>query len=478
MKENAIYPVILSGGSGERLWPLSRKSLPKQFLKLCSNHTLIQEVANRVNVLSSSNPLTVICNDDHRFLVTEQLKDIQINNFNLILEPLGRNTAPAIAIAALKLIKDNPDALLLILSADQVIQDQLQFIQSIKESIEFAENGQIVIFGIKPSNPNTNYGYIKTGEVLKEGQIFTVEKFVEKPDLAKARTYFESDNYFWNGGIFLFKANTFLEEMTKYNPEIIDICQKSLENSTEDGNSLKVNKEYFEKCPSISIDYALIEKTDKIVCSILDVGWSDIGSWSSLWEISPKDIEGNVTKGDAFIVSSRNNFIQSTSRLIATAGIDDLVIVETDDAILITKRGKENEIKEIVEELKVKKRTEGSIHTKAYRPWGHYEVLDEYDNFKVKRITVNPGGSLSLQMHYHRSEHWIVVKGTAEVTVNDSVQILSENQSTYIPIGAKHRLRNPGKTPLQLIEVQSGSYLEEDDIVRFEDIYGRNEVKN
>lgn len=475
MTENQIYPIILSGGSGERLWPLSRKSFPKQFLKLYSERSLIQDTILRASNLSG-NPLTIICNEDHRFLVSEQLKDIQINNFNLILEPLGRNTAPAITIAALKLIKENPEALLLVLSADQVIQDQEEFIHSVKESVEFAENGQIVIFGIKPSSPNTNYGYIKTGQVLKESRIFTVEKFVEKPDSIKAQAYFESNNYFWNGGIFLFKAKTFLEEMGKYNPEIIDICQKSLEDSTQENNSLKINKEYFEKCPSISIDYALMEKTEKIVCSILDVGWSDIGSWSSLWEISPKDIEGNVTKGDAFMVSSRNNFIQSTSRLIATAGIDDLVIVETDDAVLITKRGKESEIKEIVEELKVKKRCEGSIHKKVYRPWGHYEVLDEYDNFKVKRITVNPSGSLSLQMHYHRSEHWIVVTGTAEVTLNDSIQILSENQSTYIPIGAKHRLRNPGKTPLHLIEVQSGSYLEEDDIVRFEDVYGRSEA--
>lgn len=477
MSENKILPIILSGGSGERLWPLSRKSLPKQFLKLCSENTVLQEVALRAKEITSSAPM-VICNEEHRFIVFQQLKEVDASPSSLILEPLGRNTAPAITIASLAALEQDPDSLLLILPADQVIKNANNFANCVKQSIFAAQENKIVIFGIKPSEPNTNYGYIKTGNKLKnKDNIFEVSQFVEKPDLVKAKEYFTSGDYFWNGGIFLFKANLFIQEIQKYNPQILEHCQTTLNASKREDNFIKLNKEYFEMCQSISIDYALIEKTDKNVCSVLDANWSDVGSWSSLWEIGDKDEAGNVCKGDTYILSSQNNYVQSTSRLVALAGVEDTIIVETDDAVLITKKGREGEIKEIVQDLKTKKRTEGNIHKKAYRPWGSYEVLDEYDNFKVKRIVVNPGASLSLQMHYHRSEHWVVVKGTAEVTIDNSIKILSENQSTYIPIGAKHRLRNPGKTPLHLIEVQSGSYLEEDDIVRFEDIYGRSEAK-
>jgi mannose-1-phosphate guanylyltransferase/mannose-6-phosphate isomerase len=525
----------LLGGSGERLWPLSRNSYPKQFLKLNTEFSLLQETALRADLISQKmtqrvdqksqialdqsqltslesncptpNPLKggskrqfesplsgdlgvsrvvsqskpwIICNEEHKFLATGQLKEVNIETGLLLLEPLRRNTAPAITAACLHAESICPDSLLLVLPADQIIKDPEEFAISIQKGIKAAQEGNIVVFGVQPNSPNTGYGYIQISsqsysqDQKESAGFYTVERFTEKPDLEIAKQFVSEGNYLWNAGILLFRPAVFLEEMQKHNPKILEYCKNSLQSADKTENTIKLNSEYFERCDSVSIDYALLEKTNKAVCIPLQADWSDVGSWTSLWEISYKDKNGNVLKGDTFVLDSHNCLVQSNSRLVATVGLQDIVVVETDDAVLVTQKGREGEIKEIVEDLKTKKREEGSIHKRVYRPWGTYEVLEEHDNFKVKRIVVNPGASLSLQMHYHRSEHWVVVKGTAEVTLDDSIEILSENQSTYISKGTKHRLKNPGKVPLHIIEVQSGSYLGEDDIVRFEDIYGRS----
>lgn len=470
-----ILPVILSGGSGTRLWPYSRAQYPKQFLPLASEQTMLQETVTRLltftdESLEIDSPL-VICNEDHRFMVAEQLRTIDVSAKDIILEPFGRNTAPAIALAALT----QPDALLLVLSADHVIKDLKAFEQSIISAEKQAKEDKLVAFGIVPTSPETGYGYIKSGKSLS-GDACVIDQFVEKPDLSTAEEYLASGNYLWNSGMFLFKASRYIEELRKFNPDMLAACQKALASSQEDLDFTRIDAEAFEPCPDDSIDYAVMEKTQDAVVVPLDANWSDVGSWSALWEVSPQDGNGNVLKkgrGDIIALDSKDCFIQSDNKLIATIGIENTVVVETDDALMVAHKDRVQDVKTIVNQLKKEKRSEASLHRKVYRPWGYYDSIDAGPRFQVKRIVVNPGAQLSLQMHHHRAEHWIVVEGTAQVRCGEKTMLLSENQSTYIPLGEVHQLANPGKFPLEIIEVQSGSYLGEDDIVRLEDSYGR-----
>ncbi|ETN92846.1 Mannose-1-phosphate guanylyltransferase 1 [Gammaproteobacteria bacterium MOLA455] len=463
-----IKAVIMAGGSGTRLWPLSRAAHPKQFLGLHSDDTMLQETLKRLDGLDIQSSVT-ICNEEHRFFVAEQLREIDRLG-SIILEPVGRNTGPAIALAALS-SPEGEDPLLLVLAADHAIQDEAAFIKTVTNSIPLAESGKLVTFGIVVHEPHAGYGYIKKGK--SQGPGFAVDVFVEKPSIEVAKEYLESGDYLWNSGMFLFKASRYLEELKKHRPDIYEACQLSMEGTSQDNDFLRVNELAFDACPSDSIDYAVMEKTEDAVVVPMDAGWSDIGSWSSLWDISQKDDNGNTTHGDVMLHEANNSYVRTDGKLVAAIGVDDLVIVSTKDVLLVAQKDSVQNVKVITDKIKSEARTEWKNHREVYRPWGKYDSIDNGDRYQVKRITVNPGAKLSVQMHHHRAEHWIVVSGTAKVTNGEKVFILSENESTYIPLGVVHALENPGKVPLELIEVQSGSYLGEDDIVRLDDIYGR-----
>jgi len=462
----SICSVIMAGGSGTRLWPLSRAAHPKQFLRLHGEDTMLQTTVKRLSELDINSSIT-ICNEEHRFFVAEQLREIDKLG-SIILEPVGRNTAPAIALAALS-AKDDP--LLLVLAADHVIQDEAAFSAAVTQAIPLAEAGKLVTFGIVPSEPHTGYGYIKRGNDLGEG--FKVDEFVEKPSVKVAQGYISSGEYYWNSGMFLFRASRYLEELEKFRPDILGKCKLSVNEIKADLDFLRVHKETFESCPAESVDYAVMEKTDDAVVVPIDAGWSDIGSWSSLWDISEKDGDGNSSHGDVILHGTRNSYVRADDKLIAVIGVDDLVIVSTKDALMVAHKDRTQDVKIITDILKTRTRSEWELNREVYRPWGKYDSIDKGERYQAKRITVKPGAKLSVQMHHHRAEHWVVVSGTAKVTNGDKTFMLSENESTYIPIGAIHCLENPGKVVLELIEIQSGSYLGEDDIVRFEDKYGR-----
>ena len=463
-----ILPVILSGGSGTRLWPLSREAYPKQFLPLVGDDTMLQATWKRVAPVSDLAPI-VVANQEHRFMAAEQLRECNAQPDAIILEPVGRNTAPAIAVAALHALSKHEDALLLVLPSDHVIRDESQFRNAVKHAAEAASQGKLVTFGIVPDAPETGYGYIKAKDVPGVREI---ERFIEKPDQVTAKQYVASKDYFWNGGMFVFKASRYLEELRKFRPEIVVASENALTGASRDQDFIRLDPEAFAASPNDSIDYAVMEKTTDGAVVPLDAGWSDVGSWSALWAVSDKDGAGNAHHGDVMEVDCRNTYAYGT-KLIAMIGLADVVVVETDDAILVGHKDRIQDVKTVVGRIKRDGRSEAVAHRKVYRPWGAYDSIDSGARFQVKRITVKPGAVLSLQMHHHRAEHWIVVSGTAEVTRGGEVVLLTENQSTYIPLGVTHRLRNPGKLPLELIEVQSGSYLGEDDIVRFEDTYGR-----
>ena len=462
----SICPVIMAGGSGTRLWPLSRAAHPKQFLRLHGEATMLQATVTRLSGLDLQTSIT-ICNEEHRFFVAEQLREIDKLG-SIILEPVGRNTAPAIALAALT-AKDDP--LLLVLAADHVIQDETAFREAVIRAIPLAESGKLVTFGVVAHEPNTGYGYIKKGK--SQGPGFCVDAFVEKPSFKVAKEYLESGDYFWNSGMFLFKASRYLESLQKHRSDIYDACQLSMNGVTQDNDFSRVNKIDFEACPSESVDYAVMEKTEHAFVVPMDAGWSDIGSWSSLCDISEKDLNGNSVHGDVILHETKNSHVRTDGKLVAAIGVDDLVIVSTKDVLVVAHKDSDQDVKKIAEQLKQKKRTEWELHREVYRPWGKYDSIDNGDRYQAKRITVKPGAKLSVQMHHHRAEHWIVVSGTARVTNGEKKFLLSENESTYIPVGVVHALENPGKVDLELIEVQTGSYLGEDDIVRFEDRYGR-----
>ncbi|WP_085298214.1 mannose-1-phosphate guanylyltransferase/mannose-6-phosphate isomerase [Cognaticolwellia mytili] len=465
-----VLPVIMAGGTGSRLWPLSRQLFPKQFLSLHGDSSMLQNTIKRLANIEHQAPV-VICNEEHRFAVAEQLRSAELPYSQILLEPIGRNTAPAIALAAFNAIKQGQNPLLLVLAADHVIKDNDAFTQAIKNAELLANNNKLVTFGIEPTAPEVGYGYIKAKE--STDGILAVDKFIEKPNITAARQYLSQGNYFWNSGMFLFKASVFLDELKQHRPDIFTACEAAIATTIQDLSFVRVDKEAFEHCPEDSIDCAVMEKTKNAVVVPMNANWSDIGSWSALWDIEDKDQYGNVSHGDVISIDSTNCYINAQDKLVTTLGLDDIVVVETKDAILISKKSAVQKVKSIVSELKVQKRCEVRLHREVYRPWGKYDSLDHGERFKVKRITVKPGASLSTQMHHHRAEHWIVVKGTAKVINGDNEVFLTENQSTYIPVGNIHALENPGMVDLELIEVQSGCYLAEDDIVRFDDKYGR-----
>ncbi|WFP51297.1 mannose-1-phosphate guanylyltransferase/mannose-6-phosphate isomerase [Methylomonas sp. EFPC3] len=465
-----MIPVILSGGSGTRLWPLSRGQYPKQFLPLVSGATMIQETMLRLDGLAGLQPPIAVCNEDHRFMMAEQMREIGIKPVAIILEPVGKNTAPAVAMAALS--AGSEDDILLILPADHVVADRQSFHRAVVQAEQLAKQDLLVTFGIVASEPETGYGYIKRGEV-RYGEAYKVDAFVEKPDLQTAQRYLESGEYFWNSGMFAFKAGCFLRELEKFNPQMLAVCREALKAAKPDLDFVRLDKEIFATCPSDSIDYAVMEKTDKAAVIPLDAGWNDVGSWSALWDVTAKDETGNAIKGDVLTVDTRNSYIHSGNKLVAVIGVDNLIVVETDDAVMIAAKDRVQDVKDVVDQLKKAKRSEANVHRKVYRPWGHYDLVDSGDRHQTKRIVVKPGAKLSVQKHHHRAEHWVVVKGTAWVEKNGEKVLVSENESIYIPLGVIHSLENPGVIPLEMVEVQSGSYLGEDDIVRYEDQYGR-----
>jgi len=469
-----IRPVVLAGGSGSRLWPLSRQSFPKQFLSLVGEQSMLLNTCARLSGMDCQSPL-VICSEDHRFTVAEQLREAGSAHSGILLESIGRNTAPAVALAALwATAGDREDPLLLVLAADHAIKDVPAFQAAVGRAVPQAQAGKLVTFGIVPTSPETGYGYIRKAQSVDEtASAFEVEQFVEKPDQATAEEYLRSGDFYWNSGMFLFRASRYLEELRKFRPDILAACESAMQNASIDVDFVRPDKEAFLSCADESIDYAVMEHTRDAVVVPMDCGWSDVGSWSALWEVSEKDAEGNTTRGDVILQDSRNCFVQSDGKLIATVGLENVVVVESDDAILVAAKDRVQDIKKVVEQLKAEQRSEAQVHRKVYRPWGYYDSIDNGARFQVKRIVVNPGAQLSLQMHHHRAEHWIVVSGTAMVTCGEKEFLVTENQSTYIPLGEVHRLENPGSIPLELIEVQSGSYLGEDDIVRLEDRYAR-----
>ncbi|MCO6058320.1 mannose-1-phosphate guanylyltransferase/mannose-6-phosphate isomerase [Pseudomonas sp. MOB-449] len=468
-----MIPVILSGGSGSRLWPLSRKQYPKQFLALTGEQTLFQQTLQRLN-FDGMQPAVLVANQDHRFIVQEQLDAIGLQPQAMLLEPFGRNTAPAVAIAAMQLLAEGRDELMLVLPADHVLRDQQAFQQALALAASAAEKGEMVLFGVPAERPETGYGYIrsKADGALPEG-ISRVAQFVEKPNEERARQYVASGDYFWNSGMFLFRASRFLEELKHHDVDIYDTCLLALERSKRDGVAVSIDSATFACCPDNSIDYAVMEKTSRACVVPLSAGWSDVGSWSSIWDVHDKDQDGNVTKGDVVVQDSHNCLVHGNGKLVSVIGLDDVVVVETKDAMMIAHKDRVQDVKKLVNKLDADGRSETQNHCAVYRPWGSYDSVDMGGRFQVKHITVKPGAQLSLQMHHHRAEHWIVVSGTAQVTCDDKVFLLTENQSTYIPIASVHRLANPGKIPLEIIEVQSGSYLGEDDIERLDDVYGR-----
>ncbi|HHN8366085.1 TPA: mannose-1-phosphate guanylyltransferase/mannose-6-phosphate isomerase [Morganella morganii] len=461
-----ILPVIMAGGSGSRLWPLSREDYPKQFLSILGKNSLLQNTISRLNSLEYS-PSLIICNFEHRFIIAEQLRKFHISD--IILEPQKKNTAPAIALAAFKAMQHGDDPLLLILPSDHVISDNDKFIHAVKKAKKAAEENYLVTFGIVPFTPETGYGYIKKGDLISDG-IFKVSSFKEKPDHTTAISYISSGNYYWNSGIFLFKASAYLNELKKLSPQIYKHCEHSVQKSRSDLDFIRVDEEEFDLCPSDSIDYAVMEKTELSAMIPLNAGWSDIGSWSALWEISDKDKNGNVISGDVYIKNVSNCYISSTERVVAAIGLDNIAIVETNDAILVTHKDQVQSVKDIINSLKEDNKYHYVKHRNELKPWGSQDSIDEGERYQVKKVVLKPGNKISLQIHHHRAEHWIVVSGTAKVTKGSTSFILTENESTFIPIGEVHSIENPGKIPLELIEVRSGSYLDEDDILRLSEV--------
>ncbi|HGX2041647.1 TPA: mannose-1-phosphate guanylyltransferase/mannose-6-phosphate isomerase, partial [Escherichia coli] len=462
-----IIPIIMAGGSGTRLWPLSRSLYPKQFLSLINENSLLQETLKRLDGLNCLPPV-IVSNNEHRFIVAEQLRQFGVDDFQIILEPVGRNTAPAVALAALKSLELHGDHHMLVLAADHAIQDIEAFHAAVLAAEQESVDNKLVTFGIVPTKPETGYGYIKKGEQVKNS-VFKVNSFVEKPDLETAKNYLEQKCYLWNSGMFMFKASVYLDELKKFRPDILAACKESLSSASTDLDFIRLNSDVFAECPDESIDYAVMEKTQDCVVIPLDADWSDIGSWTSLWEISEKDEHENVSHGDVINYNSRNNYIYSEGSLISTVGVNNLIIVQTKDALLVAQQDNVQDIKKIVEILKKQKRSEHISHREVYRPWGRYDSVERGDRYQVKRITVKPGECLSTQMHHHRAEHWVVVAGTAKVTCGERTFFVTENESTFIPIGTVHTLENPGKIPLEVIEIQSGVYLGDDDIVRLSD---------
>lgn len=467
---NQLVPVIMAGGSGTRLWPLSRQARPKQFLTLIGQYSFLQQTITRLQSVEKNLPI-IICNEEHRFLVAEQLRQLQ-QTAKIILEPIGKNTAPTVALAAFDVIKQNPDAYLLVLPADHLINNSKVFEQAVKKALVLARENYLVTFGIVPTQIETGYGYIEQGKPIGD-DTYHVAQFVEKPNQQQAHSYIKSGRYLWNSGMFLFKASCYLAELKKFRPDIYEACDKAMTMAQPDMDFLRVSKEAFASCPSDSIDYAVMEKTAKATVVSLQAGWTDIGSWSTLWDVMAKDQQGNSLQGDVLAEQTTNSLVFATDRLVTVLGVDNLAIIETKDAVLVADKSKIQQVKTIVEKLQKANRNEVIQHTQVYRPWGFYNAIDIGERYQVKRITVKPGAKLSLQKHHHRAEHWVVVKGTAKVIKGNDTYLLTEDQSTYIPIGEIHSLENPGKIPLELIEVQSGSYLGEDDIIRLEDKYGR-----
>ncbi|WP_036165320.1 mannose-1-phosphate guanylyltransferase/mannose-6-phosphate isomerase [Massilia sp. 9096] len=469
-----IYPVILSGGAGTRLWPLSRAVMPKQLLPLVTDKTMLQETALRVHGWPGLMAPLVVCGNEHRFMVAEQMREVGITPQSILLEPIGRNTAPAVTAAAQHLLAQDPDAIMLVLPADHVIEKNDAFRQAVERATRLVQEGALATFGIVPGAPETGYGYIRRGEPLPGcDDCYKLERFVEKPDRNTAEGFVADGGYYWNSGMFMFRADRFLAEIEKHAPAIAQAAENAMQNAYRDLDFCRLDEKAFTACPSDSIDYAVMEHTRDGVVVASDIGWSDVGSWTALADVQQKDANGNSLRGDVYLDNTSNTLVRAESRIVAVVGMKDVVVVETPDAVLVAHKDEVQRVKNVVEHLKGKERTEHLHHTKVYRPWGSYEGIDHGDRFQVKRITVKPGEKLSLQMHHHRAEHWIVVSGTARVTCGDKVMLLAENESTYIPLGTTHRLENPGKLPLHLIEVQSGSYLGEDDIVRFEDVYQR-----
>ena len=468
-----LIPVILSGGAGTRLWPLSRELYPKQLLALLGPRTMLQQTALRVDGLDCAAPI-VVCNEAHRFLVAEQLRALKQTPRAIILEPFGRNTAPAIALAALAAVRDagGVDPLLLVLPADHVIRDTAVFVQTVRTALAAAQQGQLVTFGIVPKAPETGYGYIQRG--APQGAAYAIARFVEKPDVARARQFLEAGDYYWNSGMFLFRAGRYLAELERLAPQMAAACRAAFEAGHADLDFTRLDAHAFERCPSDSIDYAVMEKTAGAVVVPLDAGWSDVGSWSALYEASEADADGNVAHGDVLAEDSAGCYLYAESRLVATVGLKDHVVVETKDAVLVAPRNRVQDVKKLVNRLKEQGRYEHALHREVFRPWGSYDRIESGPRFVVNRLRINPGASQSLQQHHHRAEHWVVVTGTARITRGEDVFLLEENQSAFIPIGVIHRIENPGRIALHLIEVQSGSYLGEDDIVRLQDQYGRN----
>ncbi len=466
-----LVPVILSGGAGTRLWPLSREMYPKQLLALTGKNTMLQDTVTRLAGIAGAQAPIVVCNEAHRFTVAEQIRALGFQASAILLEPVGRNTAPALALAALQALKLDADAILVVAPADHVIRDVRAFQAAAALASGLAQGGKLITFGIVAHAPETGYGYIRRGG--GEGPAYPVAQFIEKPPLDVAAQFVASGDYYWNSGMFVFKAQRYLAELKAFAPDILEASRAALTAARTDLDFVRIDKAEFEKCRGESIDYAVMEKTRDAVVLPLDAGWSDVGSWSSLFDALPADEEGNVLQGDVLVYDTHDCYVHSTSRLVAAVGMDDHIIVETKDAILVAPKERVQDVKELVSMIKKSGRSESAWHREVFRPWGSYDSIDNGERFQVKRLSVKPGGVLSLQMHHHRAEHWIVVQGTARITCNDKTFLLSENESTYIPIGATHRIENPGKMPLHIVEVQSGSYLGEDDIVRLEDNYGR-----
>jgi len=466
-----ITPVLLCGGVGSRLWPVSRQGRPKQYLNLIGESSMLQQTLTRIESLTQTAPI-IVCNEEHRFLVAEQVRQLGFTSPTIILEPEGKNTAPAIALAALAIAAADPEAQLLVLPADHYVGKPEALIDAIEKATSASSQGKLVTFGLVPSRPETGYGYIKRGEALAP-DVSVLEQFVEKPDQPTAEGYIASGDYVWNSGMFMFSATRFLESLAQFQPEMARVCERAMEQAERDMDFVRPNAEAFATCPSDSIDYAVMEHTPEGAVVSLDCDWSDIGAWSALWEAGDQDAAGNVTQGDVVLNKTQNSYVRSQSRLVTTTGVSDLVVVETADAVMVADRHSVQDVKEIVNVLKASSRSEADVHQRVFRPWGSYESLTSGNGFQVKRLIVNPGQQLSLQLHQHRAEHWVVVRGTAKVVNGDSELILSADQSTYIPLGVKHRLSNPSSEVLELIEVQSGSYLGEDDILRFDDVYGR-----
>jgi mannose-1-phosphate guanylyltransferase/mannose-6-phosphate isomerase len=471
-----IKPVILCGGSGTRLWPLSRQAYPKQFIKLHGNGTMLQDCIARQSGLVAADAIFV-CNEEHRFLTAEQIRSHGFNHAGIILAPIPQNTAPAIALAALHAISEGEDPILLILPADHIIKNIDAYRLTIEKASQVCKDG-LLTFGIVPSKPETGYGYIRVGEKVNDNEVYHVEAFVEKPDSLTAEKYLKNGDYLWNSGIFMFRAGRYLKELEKFRPDIFEACKKAMEGAKKDLDFIRIGKKAFEDCPAESIDYAIMEKTDQAMVVKMESSWSDIGSWQALWEINNKDEHGNSLKGDAIVHETHNSLVIAESRLVVVQGMDKVAVIETKDALLVTSMDHAQEIKKIVQRLESMQRDEIKQQRQVYRPWGHYDSMDSGDRFQVKRITVKPGAKLSVQMHHHRAEHWVVVSGSAKVRIGEKTILLTENQSAYIPLGETHSLENPGKIPLNIIEVQTGAYLGEDDIVRFEDRYGRIDTEN